>query len=171
MRMHFSCNPTASSLGSRFEAMEISSAGTLSPVYLIPDELKPMRLKPNFPSSAILSLEYEPMISSVPKYEISSDAQQFISKQKKSVDYRNDLITISDKISAFLKKANIEPKISISLFQDPEYTDWLESKIVITVKGEELAKTYAIYENLLDYSLKDIKRRTIEKVVVSIEKR
>jgi len=171
MRVPIQSHPTASNINRRFEEFVNSSAGTLSPVYLIPDELKPMRLEPKFPSSAVFGLEYEPTILSVPKYEISIEAEQFISKQKKSVYYRKDLITISDKISAFLKNSNIEPIISISLFQDPEYTDWLESKIVITVKDEDFAKTYAIYGNLLDYSLKDIKRRTIEKVVISIEKR
>lgn len=147
-------------------------AGTLTPTGYETEEIsEPKSLKPKFLSSAVTSLEYPRIVETIPKYEISKEAEVFIFKQKKAVRYKKDLVTICDRIAEFLQKANIEAEISISLFQDPEYSDWVESKIIIGVNEKEFAKAYELYGNLLDYSLGKIRRKTIEKVVIAIAKR
>jgi len=158
--------------GINVQARLNDSAGTLTPVTIEPEELRQRGIShPMFPLSAVINGKYPPIIQTVPRYEILREAEEFIFRQKKAISYKKDLITICDRIAEFLQKASIEAKISISLFQDPEYSDWVESKIVVGVNEKEFAKAYSLYGELLDHSLKKIKRRTIEKVVVSIGKR
>jgi len=158
--------------GINVQARLNDSAGTLAPLIISPEELRQVGIsKPMFPSSAVINGKYPQIIKMAPLYEISREAEEFIFKQKKAISYKKDLITICDRIAKFLQNANMEAKISISLFQDPEYSDWVESKIVVAVNEKKFAKAYSLYGELLDHSLKKIKRRTIEKVVISIGKR
>lgn len=105
------------------------------------------------------------------QYQISRDANDFINRQKKAVQYRKDIFIVSDKVSGFLKREGIEAKISIDLFTDPEYSDWVESKIRIEVPADELKRAYGIYNELLSYSLKGIHKKTLKQLLVTIENR
>ena len=105
----------------------------------------------------------------IPRYEISKDAEIFISKQSKFVKFRKDLFNIADRSNEFLLKEGIKPKISISLFTDPEYSKWVETKIKIEVPQDDFARTYSLYNELLSYSLKGIRKRTLEKIIVGID--
>lgn len=120
-------------------------------------------------TSLVASYDYSVKFPVIPIYEISREAEDFISRQSKAVRYRKDLITISDKAKEFLKNENIEAKISISLFTDPEYSNWIEAKIRIEVPKQEFRKAYSIYNKLLSYSLIGIRKKTLQKVVVGIE--
>jgi len=122
-----------------------------------------------FRTSSVANLDYPIKFPLIPKYEISKGAEDFISRQKKSVKYRENLLVISDKAKEFLKKESIESQITISLFTDPEYSNWVETKITIIVPKKDFRKAYGLYNELLSYSLKGVSKKTLEKVVVGFE--
>lgn len=120
-------------------------------------------------TSAVDGLDYVKRFAVTQQYDISIDAEDFINGQKKSIRYRKDILIISNRASEFLRKEGIQAKISISLFTDPEYKDWIEPKIGIEVPKNEMEKTYNIYNTLLSYSLKGIRKKTLRKLLVTIE--
>ena len=122
-----------------------------------------------FATSAVTSLDYGGRFLVRQVFEISRDADNFIERQRKAVQYRGDLLTISNKASEFLRKKGIEAKISIILFADPEYSDWVEPKIRIEVPKNEFEKAYDVYDSLLSYSLEGICNKTLRKLLVTIE--
>lgn len=58
--------------------------------------------------------------------EITDEAEQFISRQKKSVKYRTEVFSVADKVSQCLNKKGINAEVIIDLFTDPEDTCWTE---------------------------------------------
>ena len=145
------------------------------------DFLKLRLEEPRFPTelskhqkiatSAVTSLDYPERCSVRPRFEISRDTEDFINTQKKSVRFRRDILSISEKASEFLRKHRIEAKISIPLFTDPEYGDWVEPEIRIEVPRNELKRAYDVYNDLLSYSLKGVRKKTLRKIFVTIENR
>ncbi len=120
-------------------------------------------------SSGVINADYPRRISLGRIYEFSKDAEVFINSQKQSHRYREEIVAISDRAFDFLEEQGIAAKIFIPLFADPEYTDWLELKIRIEVPKDELKKAYELYNDLLSYSLKGIRRKTLKKIFVAIE--
>jgi len=121
-------------------------------------------------TSAVASLKYPRIAPPSRIFEISRPADEFISKQKKSIQFRTDLIKISNRISEFLGKQGIQAKVSIDLFTDPEYSDWTEAKIKIDTPSAKLEKMYALYNEILGYSLEGVRKRVLKKLMISIEK-
>lgn len=121
-------------------------------------------------TSAIEGLEYPKKVPVSRIFKISRDAEDFIAKQKKSIQFRGDLLKISDRISEFLEKRRFQAKVSIDLFIDPEYHDWTETMIKIGTREKEMKKMYALYDEILRYSLEGIKKRSLKKLAVAIEK-
>lgn len=120
-------------------------------------------------TSAIFGMNDPRQLPLVHFYMISRDAELFINRQKNPLRFRKDITTISDRASEYLSREGIKAKISVSLFADPEYDDWIEPKIRIEVPKDELAKTYGIYNGLLSYCLQGIRRRTMKQLFVTIE--
>jgi hypothetical protein len=102
-------------------------------------------------------------------YIISRDAESFINRQKNYLRFRRDIFTISDRASEYLSTKGIKAKISVSLFTYAEYEDWVEPKIRIEVPADELASTYSVYDQLLSYCFKGIRKRTMKQLFVAIE--
>lgn len=123
------------------------------------------------PTSAVAMTSYSARWSAPPQYEITKDAEDFISRQKKAVKYRRDIFAIVNSASEFLKKEKIPADVSISLFVDPEYRGWTETKIRIVVPRDSLERTYNVYDKLLTYSFKGIHMKTLRKLFVTIESR
>jgi hypothetical protein len=130
-----------------------------------------MQLDPydRFSTSAVFGPHDLRKLPSILAYEISRDAEDFINKQKKSVQLRKDITAISDRAMEFLNKEGIKAKVSVSLFTDPEYDDWIEPKIRIEVPENELARTYKIYNELLSCSFQKIRKRTLRRLLVTVE--
>lgn len=121
-------------------------------------------------TSVIENLEYPIKGPTSRIFEISRDAEDFISKQKKSIQFRGDLFKISDRISEFLEKRRIQARVSIDLFTDPEYHDWTETMIKIGTREKQMKRMYALYDELLRYSLEGIRKRSLKKLAVAIER-
>lgn len=131
---------------------------------------RPLRMVEPMQTSAIGNFEYPERFPPGLMYKISVDAEEFISKQRKSVMFHRDLISISDRLSEFLEKQGIQARISIDLFVDPEYRGWTEVKIQINVSNEKFEKVYSLYDEMLDSSLVGIHKRSLKNIVINIEK-
>lgn len=148
----------------------LDQQGYLTSIPMMPIRPTIPRGIPPLATSAVAISEYPRKIPLSRTFMISRDAQDFISKQKKSIQFRGDLLKISDRISEFLEKQGIRARVSIDLFADPEYRDWTETVIKIGTSEEKLAKVYAICDELFRYSLEGIRKRSLKKLTVAIEK-
>jgi hypothetical protein len=160
-------SPDLSSLSTPL-ATKIPELFSRSPTRYVP-EVSKFETIFKFKTSSVANRDYPIRFPLIPKYEISREAEDFISRQKKAVQYREDITTISDKAREFLKRKNIEPRISISLFKDPEYSDWVETKIIVQVQKNDFKQVYKLYNKLLSYSLKGARKKTLEKAVIVLE--
>ncbi len=102
---------------------------------------------------------------------ITEAADYFISRQKKSVKYRTEILEVSSKVTGYLKKEKIDAEVVVDLFTDPEYSDWIEPKIQILVKKEQLQKTYEVFDKLLEFSFSKISQKTLKRLSVTIDSR
>jgi len=119
-------------------------------------------------TSAVTLNDYPVRPTASPRYEISRAAEDFISRQKKSVKYKKEIFTVADRTVEFLGKKGIFANVLISLFVDPEYTNWIEPRIRIEVQKEALQKAYEVFTELLDYSFTDVSNKTLKKLVVTV---
>jgi hypothetical protein len=104
-----------------------------------------------------------------PPYEITEAAEHFIGKQKKSVKYKEDIMSVAERVTYFLRKEGIDAEVHIDLFTDPEYSNWIEPKIQIETKKEQLQRTYEIFDELLNYSYFGISQKTLRRLSVTID--
>jgi hypothetical protein len=103
--------------------------------------------------------------------EITDSADYFISRQKKSVKYRGEILKVTDRVSECLKKDGVDAEVIIDLFTDPEHSDWVEPKIQILVSKDQLSKTYQIFDELLEFAFSGISQKTLRKLSVTIDTR
>ena len=104
-----------------------------------------------------------------PPYEITEAAENFIHRQKKSVNYEEDIMMVAERVTHFLRKEGIDAEVNIDLFTDPEYSNWIEPKIQIAVKKEQLQRAYEIFDELLTYSFSGISQKTLKRLSVTID--
>lgn len=119
--------------------------------------------------SSAITTDYPVRTSADVKMEISRDAEHYIKRQKNFSRYKSDINKIGNRILDFLKQKEICAKISVNLFSDPEYTNWAEPRIQIIVPSENLQKTYELFNDLLEYSFVGVSRKTLKKVVITID--
>jgi hypothetical protein len=103
--------------------------------------------------------------------EITDVADAFIGKQKQSVKYRQEILLIADRITGFLSAKGIDAETCVDLFTDPEYSNWSEPKIQITVNKDALEKAYALFDEVLEFSFKGITQKTLKRLLVTIDSR
>lgn len=101
--------------------------------------------------------------------EITDAAEHFISRQKKPVRYRTEILEVADRVSQCLDKQGIDAGVNIDLFTDPEYSDWMEIKIRIAVRKDQLQKVYDAYESILEFAFAGISQKTLRKLSVTID--
>ncbi|HLE75247.1 MAG TPA: hypothetical protein VI864_04290 [Candidatus Bathyarchaeia archaeon] len=119
-------------------------------------------------TSAVTLNDYPVRPTLAQRYEISKAAEDFISRQKKSVKYKEEIFVVADRTVEFLGKKGILAKVVISLFVDPEYINWIEPRISVEVRKEDLQETYRLFTELLEYSLANISNKTLKKLVVTV---
>ena len=103
--------------------------------------------------------------------EITNAAETFIRHQKKSVKYRNEILKVADKASECLKKSGIDAEVTVDLFTDPEYSNWIEPKVRIIVGKEQLDKAYEKFDDLLEFAFSGISQKTLQRLSVTIDSR
>ena len=103
--------------------------------------------------------------------EITKAADHFIDCQKRAVKYKKEIMSVAERILSFLQKNGIEAKVTISLYSDPEYNNWIEPKIQIEIARQELQRTYEIFDSLLTNSFSGISEKTLRKIFVTIDSR
>jgi hypothetical protein len=104
-----------------------------------------------------------------PSYEITEAVELFIRKQKKWVKYKEDILNVADRVAYFLREKGIKAEVNIDLFTDPEYTNWIEPKIQVVAKKEQLQKAYETYDELLNYAYRGISQKTLSRLSVTID--
>lgn len=110
-------------------------------------------------------------INNVEPQTITEAADYFISRQKKSVKYRTEILKVSSRVTEYLKREKIDADVTVDLLTDPEYSNWVEPKIQILVKNEQLKKTYDVFDKLLEFSFSGISKKTLQRLSVTIDSR
>lgn len=102
-------------------------------------------------------------------YRITESAHDFIRKQKKSFALNESLDRVSNRILEFMRERCIESEIIIDLEVDPEYGDWIEPKIQVLVESSKFEKAYELLSQLLEFSLKGIRKKETKRFMITVD--
>lgn len=102
-------------------------------------------------------------------YKITEVAHDFIRKQKKSFALNESLDKVSNRILEFMRAQAIKSEIIIDLEVDPEYGDWIEPKIQVLIELSKFEDAYELFGELLDFSLKGIRRKETKRFMITID--
>jgi len=118
--------------------------------------------------SNILGRRPQPPVFQKP-YKITEIAHDFIRKQKRSIDLNKSLDKVSNRILEFMKGRAIESEIIIDLEADTEYGDWIEPRIRVLVEPSKFEQTYKLFDKLLYFSLKGIRKRETKRFMITLD--
>lgn len=102
-------------------------------------------------------------------YKMTEIAHDFIRKQKRSIDLNKSLDKVSNRIFEFMKEQAIESEIIIDLEVDTEYDDWIEPRIRVLVEPSKFEQAYTLFDKLLDFSLKGIRKRETRRFIITLD--
>ena len=93
----------------------------------------------------------------------------FISRHKKAVLWKKQLMNISSRVSSFLVKQKIENKIHLDLFVDPEHEDWFQPRIRIKLHQDQLSQAYEVYDMLVDAAFEGVSRKVARETLLTLD--
>lgn len=120
-------------------------------------------------SSGIDEISPDQILPRIKNYHMTELITSFINKNKKTRRLRKPIDFISNKIYDYLITQKIRTEIIVDLEVDSEYDDWVEPVIKIMVDSSDFEKVYSLYDVMLSHSLKKLKGKISEKIMISVD--
>lgn len=102
-------------------------------------------------------------------YRSTQTARDFIRKQKRPIALDASLDQVSSRIAEFMNRKAMKSEVIVDLEIDPEYDDWVEPRIKVLVEPSKLGEAYTLFEDLLGFALRDIRKRESKRFMITLD--